>query len=96
MNLIIDIGNTKAKVAVYSNFRLIIKKTVSSKEVENTINNIFLNKKDLFEEKIKRSPLSNCFREYTGPNEYGPAAEYIQAQFVAKNKFFPVKPSKLY
>ena len=42
MNLIIDIGNTKAKVAVYSNFRLITKKTVSSKEVENTINNIFI------------------------------------------------------
>jgi hypothetical protein len=47
---------------------------------------LFLNKKDLFEEKIKRSSLTLCFREYTGPNEYDPAAEYIQAQFVAKNK----------
>ena len=47
---------------------------------------LFLNKKDLFEDKIKRSPLMLCFREYTGPNEYDPAAEYIQAQFVAKNK----------
>ena len=27
---------------------------------------LFLNKKDLFEEKIKKSPLNICFPEYTG------------------------------
>ncbi len=27
---------------------------------------LFLNKKDIFEEKIKKSPLSICFPEYTG------------------------------
>jgi len=27
---------------------------------------LFLNKKDLFQEKIKKSPLTICFTEYTG------------------------------
>merc|ERR1712048_1407349 len=46
----------------------------------------FLNKKDLFEEKILRSALTICFPEYAGAQEYGEAAAYIQAQFEAKNK----------
>jgi len=47
---------------------------------------LFLNKKDLFEEKILRSNLAICFPEYAGAQEYGEAAAYIQAQFEAKNK----------
>jgi len=27
---------------------------------------LFLNKKDLFKQKISRSPLTNCFPEYSG------------------------------
>ena len=30
---------------------------------------LFLNKKDLFEEKIKKSPLAICFPEFTGKQE---------------------------
>nr|ANX14409.1 Gnao [Penaeus vannamei] len=44
------------------------------------------NKKDLFEEKIKKSPLTICYQECSGAQEYGEAAAYIQAQFEAKNK----------
>merc|ERR1712176_1141566 len=47
---------------------------------------LFLNKKDLFEEKILRSALTICFNEYAGAQEYGEAAAYIQARFEAKNK----------
>uniref|UniRef100_A0A8C5T433 G protein subunit alpha o1 n=1 Tax=Malurus cyaneus samueli TaxID=2593467 RepID=A0A8C5T433_9PASS len=47
---------------------------------------LFLNKKDIFEEKIKKSPLSICFPEYTGPNAFTEAVAYIQTQYESKNK----------
>jgi hypothetical protein len=47
---------------------------------------LFLNKKDLFEEKIKRSPLNKYFYEYEGPNESEPAAEFIKNNFLAVKK----------
>ncbi|ERE80597.1 guanine nucleotide binding protein alpha O [Cricetulus griseus] len=47
---------------------------------------LFLNKKDLFGEKIKKSPLTICFPEYPGSNTYEDAAAYIQTQFESKNR----------
>ena len=47
---------------------------------------LFLNKKDLFEEKIKKSPLTIAFPEYTGANTFTEASSYIQAQFESMNK----------
>uniref|UniRef100_A0A2P2I1X7 Guanine nucleotide-binding protein G(O) subunit alpha 1 n=1 Tax=Hirondellea gigas TaxID=1518452 RepID=A0A2P2I1X7_9CRUS len=47
---------------------------------------LFLNKRDLFDAKIKKSPLTICFPEYNGAQEFDCASSYIQAQFEAKNK----------
>jgi len=52
---------------------------------------LFLNKKDLFEAKIKKSPLTVCFDDYKGPNTYEEAARYIEDKFLAQNE----NPKKL-
>jgi len=45
---------------------------------------LFLNKRDLFAEKIKKVPLKEGFPDYKGTNEYDDAIKYIQTQFEAK------------
>ena len=47
---------------------------------------LLLGNKDLFEEKIENSPLTICFPEYEGKNEYEEASEYVREQFEAQNK----------
>lgn len=47
---------------------------------------LFLNKKDLFEQKIRHSPLSLCFPEYKGHNTYEDTSAYIQLKFENLNK----------
>jgi len=42
---------------------------------------IFLNKMDLFMEKITHSPLTICFPEYTGPSTYEAGIKCIQEKF---------------
>ena len=47
---------------------------------------LFLNKKDLFQEKIRHSPLTICFPEYSGSNTYDETSKYIQSKFEELNK----------
>ena len=47
---------------------------------------LFLNKKDLFEEKIATSPLTICFPEYEGEDNYDEASDYVRVQFENQNK----------
>ena len=47
---------------------------------------LFLNKRDLFAEKIQHSPLTICFPEYDGPNTYQATTAYIQEKFMELNE----------
>ncbi|CAF0728877.1 unnamed protein product [Didymodactylos carnosus] len=47
---------------------------------------LFLNKKDLYAEKLRFSPLTVCFPEYTGPNTYEQTIAYIQEQFERQDR----------
>ena len=47
---------------------------------------LFLNKKDLFEVKIEKSPITFCFPEYNGPNTYSETSMYIQEKFESLNE----------
>lgn len=65
---------------------------LKEKTFDNTPFVVFFNKMDLFKEKIPRVPLTTCFPEYTGPQQTGPAIEYIREQFF--NKFTSLTKTK--
>jgi len=47
---------------------------------------MFLNKSDLFEEKIKHTDLKVCFDDYEGGCNFDPAIEYIRRKFLSLNR----------
>ncbi|CAB3986434.1 guanine nucleotide-binding G(o) subunit alpha isoform X1 [Paramuricea clavata] len=51
----------------------------------NTSMILFLNKKDLFEKKIIFSPITECFKDYTGDHSFEDACNFIQKNFENKN-----------
>jgi len=46
---------------------------------------LFLNKRDLFAEKLKKVPLKDYFPEYEGDNSFDSAAEFLRDQFLKRN-----------
>ncbi|KAM4665029.1 guanine nucleotide-binding protein G(i) subunit alpha-3-like [Discoglossus pictus] len=52
---------------------------------------LLFTKKDLFEEKISRIPLTTCFPEYSGANTYEDSMDYIKCQFDALNQMCDTK-----
>eukprot|EP01083_Nonionella_stella_P286772 976075_1 len=48
---------------------------------------LFLNKRDLFMEKVAKVPLTVCFDEYNGPvNDYDAGCEFFREKFEARNR----------
>jgi guanine nucleotide-binding protein G(i) subunit alpha len=47
---------------------------------------LFLNKVDLFRQKLGRSPLSNYFPDYSGGNDVNRAAKYLLWRFNQVNR----------
>jgi len=48
---------------------------------------LFLNKRDLFMEKIQKVSLNDCMDDYCGPeNDYDAGCEYFRAKFESKNR----------
>jgi len=47
---------------------------------------LFLNKTDLFKEKISRVDLTTCFPNYTGGRNFEAAADYLRRKFVQQNR----------
>ncbi|KAJ6239590.1 guanine nucleotide-binding protein g(o) subunit alpha [Anaeramoeba flamelloides] len=54
---------------------------------------LFLNKKDLFDEKIKRVDIKVAFKDYSGANESEEASKYIRSEFV---KLYKNERKKVY
>lgn len=46
---------------------------------------LFLNKDDIFREKIKKVDLSFCFEDYDGGDDYAKALDFIRSRFLEKN-----------
>ena len=61
----------------------VFKDAVTNPAFENSAIILFLNKDDLFREKLNRVPLSVCFSEYSG-STYESAAEFIRNRFSAE------------
>jgi hypothetical protein len=64
----------------------LFKEICNSKWFQETSMILFLNKKDLFAEKIERVDLNVCFPEYTGGKNYKNASKFIEEKFHAQNE----------
>jgi len=64
----------------------LFKEICNSKWFVETAMILFLNKRDLFAVKIVKVPLTVCFDDYKGPQDYDGASQYIRDKFLAQNE----------
>jgi len=64
----------------------LFKEICNTKWFASTSMILFLNKKDLFAEKIKKVDLNVCFPEYTGGLDYDQASEFVRDTFLSQNE----------
>lgn len=64
----------------------LFEKICTNKLFDDTCIILFLNKRDLFKEKICRSPLTRAFPEYRGSHDFYEASHYIKNKFLAIGK----------
>jgi len=64
----------------------LFKEICNTKWFANTSMILFLNKKDLFEDKIKKIDLNVCFPEYNGGRDYDKGSEFIRQIFLEQNE----------
>jgi len=72
----------------------------NSKWFRKTALILFLNKCDLFAQKLETKTISVCFPDYVGDNSYSDCCQFIRAKFEARNrqidKDFPENSKKIY
>lgn len=69
----------------------LFKEICNTKWFSNTAMILFLNKRDIFADKITKSPITACFKDYDGPSTYEACSEHIKQQFINQNE----NPKKL-
>ena len=64
---------------------VVFESVVNSKWFSRSSIVLFLNKTDIFKQKLTYSPLKRCFPEFTGGDDFDSAAEFIKQKFLSLN-----------
>jgi len=64
----------------------VFEETINNKFFKSSAIILFMNKIDLFAEKIKKVSLNFCFKEYNGDNTFNDATNFIKSKFLATSQ----------